>query len=629
MRDTQGAVRYGLLDREDLPGLLKTLNQDNLDELCGEIRQFLLDSVSRTGGHLASNLGAVELTVALHRCFDTATDRLIFDVGHQCYTHKLLTGRREGFARLRQYGGLSGFLKPEESVHDPCITGHASSSVSVALGMAIARTMQGESYQVVAVVGDGALGGGMVYEAMNAAGASHEPLIIVLNDNNMSIDCNVGAMSRHLANLRVRPGYLQMKKDVRSAFSKIPGGSSFNEAVSKTKRAMRHAVVPGSLFEQMGLSYLGPVDGHDILAMCQAFEAAKKLQGPVLVHVMTKKGKGYSFAEEHPEKFHGVSAFDVETGETWKKFPPSFSAQFGRCMQELAEQYDALCAVTAAMPSGTGLTGFRDKYPRRFFDVGIAEEHAVAMSAGMAKQGLRPVCALYSTFLQRGFDQCIHDAAIDRVPIILAIDRAGIVGADGPTHNGVFDVGFLRQIPGMTLLAPSSFAELRTMLRQAVEHTDGPIALRYPRGGEGVYKGDNAGRAGIFLREGTDVVLVSYGILINQALRAAELLEEQGVSAAVYKLNELTAPIPQELLEQIRICRAVVVAEDVVHNGGMGQAIAEELGCRGIETDYLTLLNTGESFAPQGTVEQIYQYYHIDAAGIARACLEARGGGSV
>lgn len=616
-------TRYGLLDREDLPSILGSLSKDNLDELCVEIRQFLLDHVSRTGGHLASNLGVVELTVALHRCFDTSNDRLVFDVGHQCYTHKILTGRKDQFDQLRQFGGIAGFLKPAESPHDACITGHASASISVALGMAHARTLLHEDYSVVAVIGDGALTGGMAYEALNSAGASQEPLILVLNDNNMSIDQNVGAMNRHLQRLRVRPKYLRMKHDVRQALDKTPVGERAANLISKSKRAVKSVVLPGSMFEQMGFTYLGPVDGHDILAVCELLEIAKRMQKPVLIHAITQKGKGYSFAEEKPDQYHGVSRFDVATGLTLKQSSSSFSAEFGKEMSRLAEENPRLCAITAAMPSGTGLSEFSKKYPKRFFDVGIAEEHAVTMSCGMAKKGLRPVCALYSTFLQRSFDQLIHDAAIDCVPLVIAIDRAGIVGEDGATHNGVFDVGFLRQIPGMTLLAPANYAELRSMLQIAVSHMDGPIALRYPRGGEGIYQADNSSFDCVCLREGTELVLVSYGIMINEALQAADILCENGISVAVYKINNLTADFSNELLSRIVCCGHVAVIEDVVHAGSVGQSLAESLACQGIETKWIRLFHTGSSFAPQGTVRQVYEYYHLDGKSVAKTCLEA------
>lgn len=624
MEKQKETMRYGLLDRDDLPSMLGSLTKEQLDELCGEIRQFLLDHVSQTGGHLASNLGVVELTIALHRCFDTSRDRLLFDVGHQCYTHKILTGRKDAFGQLRQFGGISGFLKPSESIHDACITGHASSSISVAQGMAHARTLLGEDYSVVAVIGDGALSGGMAYEALNSAGASKEPLIVVLNDNNMSIDKNVGAMSRHLQHLRVQPEYIRMKQDVKQVLDRSRIGERAANWISRSKRAVKSMVLQCSMFEQMGFTYLGPVDGHDVLAICDLLQIAKDMKKPVLIHVKTKKGKGYSYAEQQPNKYHGVSKFNIGTGQPIKKAVTNFSTEFGKELVHLAKTNPKICAITAAMPSGTGLGTFSQLYPQRFFDVGIAEEHAVAMTAGMAKQGLRPVCALYSTFLQRAYDQLIHDVAIDHVPIVLGIDRAGIVGEDGATHNGVFDVGFLRQIPGMTLLAPSSYAELRGMLHSAVQHTDGPIALRYPRGGEGAYTEDHwQGQAAVCLREGTDVALVSYGIMINEALQAAELLEAHGVSAAVYKINILTAAFSDEFLRQVSRCGRVAVIEDVMHAGGVGQALAETLALQQIQMNWIRLFHTDSSFAPQGAVRQIYEYYHLDGNAVAKTCLEA------
>lgn len=624
MEKQKETMRYGLLDRDDLPSMLGSLTKEQLDELCGEIRQFLLDHVSQTGGHLASNLGAVELTIALHRCFDTSRDRLLFDVGHQCYTHKILTGRKDAFGQLRQFGGISGFLKPSESIHDACITGHASSSISVAQGMAHARTLLGEDYSVVAVIGDGALSGGMAYEALNSAGASKEPLIVVLNDNNMSIDKNVGAMSRHLQHLRVQPEYIRMKQDVKQVLDRSRVGERAANWISRSKRAVKSMVLQCSMFEQMGFTYLGPVDGHDVLAICDLLQIAKDMKKPVLIHVKTKKGKGYSYAEQQPNKYHGVSKFNIGTGQPLKKAVTNFSTEFGKELVQLAKTNPKICAITAAMPSGTGLGTFSQLYGNRFFDVGIAEEHAVAMTAGMAKQGLRPVCALYSTFLQRAYDQLIHDVAIDHVPIVLGIDRAGIVGEDGATHNGVFDVGFLRQIPGMTLLAPSSYAELRGMLRSAVQHTDGPIALRYPRGGEGAYTEDHwQGQAAVCLREGTDVALVSYGIMINEALQAAEILEAHGVSTAVYKINILTAAFSDEFLRQVSRCGRVAVIEDVMHAGGIGQALAETLALQQIQMNWIRLFHTDSSFAPQGAVRQIYEYYHLDGNTVAKTCLEA------
>ncbi len=615
--------KYSFLVQRDLRKKLPSMSTEELTKLCLEIRHFLLQTVSHTGGHLASNLGTVELTVALHRCFDSSRDRLIFDVGHQCYTHKILTGRGGQFDKLRKFGGISGFLKPEESIHDACITGHASNSVSVALGMAHARTLQKEKYHVVPVIGDGALTGGMAYEALNSAGSSGEPLIIVLNDNNMSIDKNVGAMNRHLSRLRVRPQYLRMKQNVQEAFGRIPGGDSAAVFISRSKKAVRGILLQDSMFEQMGIMYLGPVNGHDVPAMCELFQQAKELHKPVLIHVITKKGKGYRFSEAHPDIYHGVSQFNPSVGIPLTSSSSSFSRVFGQEMVRLAEENPKLCAVTAAMPSGTGLSQFAERYPDRFFDVGIAEEHAVAMTAGMAKQGLVPVCALYSTFLQRGYDQLIHDVALDHIPCIFAVDRAGIVGADGPTHNGVFDVGFLRQIPGITIFAPSNYAELRSILSRETAHGTGPIVIRYPRGAEGNFIEDTSSSVSVCLRHGNDVVLVGYGILMNELLAAQDKLHKLGIEASVYKLNELSAPFSQELRKEIASCGRVLVAEDCVENGSIGQALAAELSIQHIPLRWIRLLNCGETFAPQGTVSQVYQHYHMDCSGIVSACMEA------
>lgn len=618
--------RYGILDNITSPADLRDLSYDSLAALCGALREFIVDHVSQTGGHLASNLGVVELAVALEREFDSAKDRIIYDVGHQSYVHKILTGRKDRFDTLRQYGGLSGFMKPEESITDPCITGHASGSVSVALGMAHARTLKNQKYHVVAVIGDGALTGGMAYEALNSVGTSGEPLLVVLNDNNMSIAQNVGGMSRHLSRLRVDPRYLRAKTNVKAVLTKIPGGTSLIQAVSRFKTRMKRLLLPTSLFEQMGLAYLGPVDGHDLKSVCELLAQAKKMKKPVLLHVMTQKGKGYGPSESNPERFHGVSRFDAVTGKSLGQSQEDFSACFGAELCALAEKDSRICAVTAAMPSGTGLSRFADAYRERFFDVGIAEEHALAMAAGMAKQGLVPVVAMYSTFLQRAYDQLIHDVAIDGgIHLVLAIDRAGIVGADGATHNGVFDVGFIRQIPGFKLYAPSNFAELRTMLSQAVYRDSGPVAIRYPRGGQAAFAGNTAGEACVCVREGGDALIATYGVLVDQALCAAERLADKGVQAAVYKWNDLTAPMQDGLLQAAAQARAVIVAEDVVQQGGMGEALAAALAQRGLQTANLRLCNTGDRFLTHGSVDELYRECGLDADGLVKTIGEAMG----
>lgn len=606
--------RYGILDTITSPAYLRGLSYDTLNVLCASLREFIVDSVSRTGGHLASNLGVVELAVALEREFDSSRDRIIYDVGHQSYVHKILTGRRDRFDTLRQYGGLSGFMKPEESVTDPCVTGHASDSVSVALGMAHARTLRNQKYHVVAVIGDGALTGGMAYEALSNAGTSGEPLLVVLNDNNMSIAQNVGGLSRHLARLRVNSRYLRAKVRVKERLARIPGGAAVTRAISRAKARIKSFVLPTSLFEQMGFIYLGPVDGHNLKSVCELLAQAKKIKKPVLLHVITQKGRGYAPSEQEPEKYHGVSRFDPVSGAFAADKKEDFSACFGRELCAFAEKDARICAITAAMPSGTGLTRFASRFPSRFFDVGIAEEHAVAMAAGMAAQGLVPVVAMYSTFLQRAYDQLVHDVAIEGLHVVFCVDRAGIVGADGATHNGVLDIAFLRSIPGMKVYCPSNFSELRSMMTRAVYHEDGPVAIRYPRGGEGAFRKDTAQEVLACVREapGHTVTLLTHGVIVNEALAAAELLEKKQIHAQVYKANQIGSGLEQAFAEkQNELSGWCVVIEDNVQSGGFGEWVA---GCRASRTD---LLNTGDRFLPHGGVDEVYRHCGLDAEGIA------------
>lgn len=606
--------RYGILDTITSPADLRGLSYDTLNVLCASLREFIVDSVSRTGGHLASNLGVVELAVALEREFDSSRDRIIYDVGHQSYVHKILTGRRDRFDTLRQYGGLSGFMKPEESVTDPCVTGHASDSVSVALGMAHARTLRNQKYHVVAVIGDGALTGGMAYEALSNAGTSGEPLLVVLNDNNMSIAQNVGGLSRHLARLRVNSRYLRAKVRVKERLARIPGGAAVTRAISRAKARIKSFVLPTSLFEQMGFIYLGPVDGHNLKSVCELLAQAKKIKKPVLLHVITQKGRGYAPSEQEPEKYHGVSRFDPVSGAFAADKKEDFSACFGRELCAFAEKDARICAITAAMPSGTGLTRFASRFPSRFFDVGIAEEHAVAMAAGMAAQGLVPVVAMYSTFLQRAYDQLVHDVAIEGLHVVFCVDRAGIVGADGATHNGVLDIAFLRSIPGMKVYCPSNFSELRSMMTRAVYHEDGPVAIRYPRGGEGAFRKDTAQEVLACVREapGHTVTLLTHGVMVNEALAAAELLEKKQIHAQVYKANQIGIGLEQAFAEkQSELSGWCVVIEDNVQSGGLGEWVA---GRRASRTD---LLNTGDRFLPHGGVDEVYRHCGLDAEGIA------------
>ena len=617
-----------ILENIHSPADVKALRKDQLPQLCQELRSFLIESVSQTGGHLAANLGAVELTVAIHRVFDTASDRLVFDVGHQCYVHKALTGRQELFATLRQFGGLSGFPKPYESGHDAFIAGHASNSVSVALGMARARTLQKKDYSVLALIGDGALTGGLAYEGLNDAGASHEPLIVILNDNGMSINPNVGAMPGHLARLRSKPAYYHFKKWYRGLFGKHPEQNCIYRFNHKIKSSLKKTLWPGStLFEDMGFTYLGPIDGHDLPRLCDVLQWAKELNSPVVVHVNTVKGKGYPFAEQNPSKFHGVSPFDPETGLVKKPSGESFSSVFGKALADCAARDSRVCAVTAAMADGTGLSGFAKEFPERFFDVAIAEGHGVSMSAGLASQGMIPVFAVYSTFLQRGYDELIHDVSLEHLHVVLAVDRAGLVGADGETHHGCFDVLFLSEIPGFTVLCPASFAELRSMLRQAVFELDGPVAVRYPRGGEGVFQADTSDKPIVSLRQGSDVTLASYGILVNHLLEAAELLAADGIQAEVVKLNRV-APLEHDVVcDALGNRKRLLVLEDSFGAGCVGQRLAAILAEHGMAPEKLILKNLGKTYAPEGSVSQLEYSRGLDAAGVAAAVREAMNDG--
>lgn len=617
-----------ILERIHTPADVKALDSAELPQLCQELREFLIQSVSQTGGHLASNLGAVELTVAIHRVFDTAEDRLVFDVGHQCYVHKALTGRQELFSTLRQFGGLSGFPKPYESGHDAFIAGHASNSVSVALGMARARTLQKLEYSVLALIGDGALTGGLAYEGLNNAGASGEPLIVILNDNGMSIDPNVGAMSRHLSRLRSKPAYYHFKKWYRRLFGKRPMESGLYRFNHRVKTSLKKALWPRStLFEDMGFTYLGPIDGHDLPRLCDMLEWAKELNCPVVVHVNTVKGKGYPFAEHNPGKFHGIGPFDPETGLLKKTGGESFSSVFGKALADCAAEDGRVCAITAAMADGTGLTGFAQEFPDRFFDVAIAEGHGVSMAAGLASQGMLPVFAVYSTFLQRGYDMLIHDVALERLHVVLGVDRAGLVGADGETHHGCFDPLFLCTIPGFTVLCPSNFAELRSMLRQALFRLDGPVAVRYPRGGEGSFRADTADKPVARLREGGDVTLLGYGILADHLLEAADILKKDGVLAEVVKLNQISPLDHGVVCESLGGREILLVLEDSFGAGCVGQRVAAILAEHGQAPRKLILKNLGKTFAPEGSVAELEHSFNLDAAAVAAAVREAIGHG--
>lgn len=603
---------------------LLRLNDEERVQLCREIREFLIANVSQTGGHLAGNLGAVELTVAIETVFNTMVDRLVFDVGHQSYVHKLLTGRRADFPHLRQFGGLSGFPKPSESPSDAFIAGHASSSVSIALGMARARTLLGEDYHVIALMGDGAATGGMAFEGLNDAAVSHEPMIIILNDNEMSIGKSEGGLSRHLSRIRSSENYLHAKRRYREVMKKLPGGERIYIASSKLKNRLKRFLLPATMFENMGLTYLGPVDGHNLPGLISLLRSARDMKEPVLVHVVTKKGCGYPFAEADPAKYHGIGKFDPVTGKKLGPKVRTFSDSFGDTMLELASRDPRVCAITAAMPGGTGLLGFMHRYPKRYFDVGIAEEHAVSMAGGLAKQGMIPVAAIYSTFLQRSFDQILQDVCMLHLHVVLAIDRAGLVGDDGPTHHGVFDVGFLRMAPGMLILAPVNFAEQRDMLCWAVESYDGPVAVRYPRGTEGSYR--ESGWQGFFglekrgvvrcHRKGTDVTLLTYGSMLENVLEAAELLEKKGLSVCVLRLLTLSVFPVEQILREMAPGRPLIVAEETAAGSGIREALASQLrevdaACR------VTGLDLGKDYVPGGYMKELYHFCGLDGGAIA------------
>ncbi len=604
-----------ILEAISQPSQLRTLTRAELTTLCAELRTFLIENISKTGGHLASNLGVVELTVALHLVFDTSVDRLVFDVGHQSYTHKILTGRREQFSTLRQYGGLAGFPKPSESIHDAFVVGHASTSLSAALGFARAAAIKGETISSIAVIGDGALTGGMAYEAMADAGHSGLPIIIVLNDNEMSITRNVGGVARHLAKLRVGQQYFRLKRVYHKVMRYLPGGKRVDRFLTTIKTSIKEALFPSSLFESMGFAYLGPANGHDIHTLTRVFRYAHELQKPVLVHINTKKGKGYAPAEAKPELFHAIGRFEMSTGKSVAASEKTFSEVFGQTLLALGAKDSRITAVTAAMGDATGLTAFSKAYPNRFFDVGIAEQHAVTTAAAMAKQGLRPVCAVYSTFLQRSFDQLLHDVAIEQLPVVFAVDRAGLVGADGETHHGVFDVSYLNLVPGMQVLSPASYAELALAITWAFEQNT-PVAVRYPRGSEQAYR--DAHLECTVLHEGKDISLVTYGLTVNACMDAVAVLETHGISAQVIKFTKLT---PLELLPVLpKLTKRVLVVEEAYLSGGFGERFLA--GLWGSAVEKAAVLGIDNQFVTHGSVAQLQQELLLDCEGIVRKAIE-------
>ena len=612
-----------LLDNINTPQDIKHLNIDELNILCGELREYVLESVSKTGGHLASNLGVVELTVALHRVFDTPYDKIVWDVGHQTYVHKILTGRKNEMSTLRQFKGLSGFPKRSESIYDVFDTGHSSTSLSAAMGMARARDIQKENYEIVAVIGDGALTGGMAFEALNDAGRSNTKLLIILNDNEMSISKNVGGLSRYLSRIRTTKGYLSTKKGVEKLLNKTVVGGKIKSLLKRAKDGIKQIVVPGMLFEELGLTYMGPVDGHNLNEIIENLETAKNIKGPLLMHVITKKGKGCKYAEERPNEFHGVSAFNIKTGERLKTPSQTCSDFFGMKMCEIAEKNGSVVAITAAMTDGTGLKEFANKYPKRIYDAGIAEQHAVTMAAGLAVSGVIPVVAIYSSFLQRAYDQVIHDVALQNLHVVFAIDRAGLVGDDGETHQGVFDEGFLSLIPNITVLSPADYREFGDMLEFAVS-SEGPVAIRYPRGSinENVNNSDReiiSGK-GFVAEEGNDITIAAAGKMVNTALKVREILKAENIDSEVLNLRFIK-PFDKELiLKSVNKTKALVMIDEAPVYGSYTMNI-----CNIIPKNVDVLLKTlPDEFIKQGSVEELLKENKLDADSIAADIIKWR-----
>lgn len=605
---------------------IKSMSIDELNEFANEIRHFLVEKVSKTGGHLASNLGVVELTISLYNVFDFKKDKLVWDVGHQAYVHKILTGRKDQFDTLRKFGGISGFPKRVESKYDMFDTGHSSTSISAALGMARARDIMGENYEVIAVIGDGALTGGMALEAINDAGYRKTKIIIILNDNQMSIGKNVGGVSKYLSKIRLDPKYNKFKSDFNSFLNKIPGvGPNFEKSIEKLKSGIKQIVMPGMLFEDMGLKYLGPIDGHNIKEISKVLKMARNLNDPVIIHVVTKKGKGYEFAEKNPDKFHSMGPFDTSSGEVCKTQARTYSSVFGSEMVALAQENRNIVGITAAMRDGTGLKEFASKFPERFFDVGIAEQHAVTLAAGMATQGLKPVFAVYSTFLQRAYDQVLHDVCLQNLPVIFAIDRAGIVGEDGETHQGVFDLSFLSHIPNITIMTPKCMDELKFMLIWAVKQNT-PIAIRYPRGGDSQnikiepLKAFERGKWDIINKSG-DVTIIACGKMVQHAILAKEKLEKMGIEVSIISAC-FVKPIDKNLInELIKLKHPIVTIEDNVLYGGLGSMVQEYINSVHGDARIMSL-GFKDEFITHGSMDILYKLYGLDVDGIVESIVK-------
>ncbi len=614
-----------ILETIQSPEDLKNLPPEQLPELAEEVREFLLSTVSETGGHLGSNLGAVELTLALHYCFTTPQDKIVWDVGHQAYTHKILTGRRDRFSTQRQYKGISGFPKRSESVHDAFGVGHASTSISAGLGMAVADHLDQKKNNVIAVIGDGSLTGGIAFEGLNQAGHLKKNFIVVLNDNEMSISKNVGAFSAFVSRKMTTRHFRELKREMKELLTNIPAfGKDILKFARRAENSLKGFLTPGALFEALGFDYIGPIDGHDLPNLIEVFNNAREFDGPLLIHVMTTKGKGYHPAETMPDKFHGVGAFDLSTGKAPAKAASlSYTEVFGRTLVDLATEDPKVVAITAAMPDGTGLNYFADALPERFFDVGIAEQHGICFAAGLAADGFKPVAAIYSSFMQRAYDQVFHDVCLQKLPVVIAMDRAGLVGDDGPTHHGAFDLSFMRHLPGLTFMAPKDENELRHMLKTALD-LKAPVALRYPRGaGYGVPLDKKLvtlpiGK-GELLREGTDLTIVAIGSTVMPAVNAAEKLAEQGISAAVVNARFIKPLDTDLILGQAKTTGRIMTVEENVLQGGFGSAVLELLQDHGMYQVKVKRLGIADQYIEQGSQSQLRKDVGIDSEGIATA----------
>mgnify|MGYP003588835872 CR=1 FL=1 len=617
-----------IIDSIDLPSKLKTLSKEQLILLAEEIRQIIIKTVAKTGGHLAPSLGVVELTLALHKVFNMPEDKIIWDVGHQAYCHKIITGRRKQFNTLRQKGGLSGFPKISESEYDSFGTGHSSTSISAALGMALARDISGKNNEVIAVIGDGSLTGGQAFEALNNAGHLGTNMIVILNDNEMSIDKNVGALSEYLSQMRTAPTYNKVKHDLEFLLRKIPSiGDSVANAVERVKDSLRYLLIPGELFEDLGFTYLGPIDGHNMELLSEVLEKAKAINGPVLIHVLTQKGKGYIPAENKSNKFHGVGPFCIESGELIKtNKKPTYTAIFSKALVNLAMEDNDIVAITAAMPEGTGLKKFGEIFPDRFFDVGIAEQHAVTVAAGLASQNKKPILALYSTFAQRAYDQIIHDVCLQKLPVVLMLDRAGIVGEDGPTHHGVFDFSFTRHMPNITIMAPKDENELSDMLYSALEYK-APVVIRYPRGcGIGIELAEKPkfitnGSSEILL-QGNDIAFFAIGAMVDNCLKASKILADKGIKATVVN-SRFVKPLDGNLINNItNDIKKIITVEDNSLTGGYGSAVLEYLNDNNKFDIKVLRLGLPDKFIEQGKRQELLSAYNLTAEKIAQRAEE-------